>query len=149
MNKDIAVIGCGYWGKNLVRNFAGLGALHTVCDADPEALARVASLYAGVVTASDYRHVLASPEIKGVVIATPAALHYRLAREALLAGKDVFVEKPLALKVGEGRELVALAEERRLILLDTITSSVINESMRTLSSRLLESSFDGFDHPRV
>lgn len=117
MEKIIAVIGCGYWGKNLVRNFAQLGALHTICDTEPQKLDEVKSLCPGVNAETEYPQVLQSNKIKGVVIATPAALHYSMAKEALLADKDVFVEKPLALDVKEGRELVELAEEKGRILM--------------------------------
>ena len=117
MNKDIAVVGGGYWGRNLVRNFAQLGALHTICDADPKVLAQLASNYPEVNTESEYPHVLQNEEIKGIVIATPAVLHYSMAKQALLADKDTFVEKPLALKVKEGEELVELAEETNKILM--------------------------------
>ena len=104
MAEEIAVIGCGYWGKNLVRNFAELGALHTICDADPQKLESIKPLYPPVHAETDYSQVLRNEQIKGVVIATPAALHYSMAREALLAGKDTFIEKPLALEVEEGKE---------------------------------------------
>jgi len=117
MEKNIAVVGCGYWGKNLTRNFAGLGALHTICDADFQNLENFKSFYPQVNTEADYLQVLQNKEIKGVVLATPAVLHYSMAREALLAGKDTFVEKPLALKIEEGRELVGLAEEKEKILM--------------------------------
>jgi UDP-2-acetamido-3-amino-2,3-dideoxy-glucuronate N-acetyltransferase len=117
MERNIAVIGGGYWGRNLVRNFSGLGALHTICDADCEVLAQLASQYPGVNTEADYPRVLGNKEVKGVVIATPAALHYPMAKEALLAGKDTFVEKPLALTVAEGRGLVELAEEKGKVLM--------------------------------
>ncbi len=117
MNRNITVVGCGYWGKNLVRNFAQLGALHTICDANPEILEKIASNYPEVNTESEYSRVLQNEEIRGVVIATPTALHYSMAKQALLAGKDIFVEKPLALKVEEGEELVELAEEKGKILM--------------------------------
>ncbi len=117
MKGNIAVIGCGYWGKNLVRNFAQLGALHTICDSDPEKLPQFRSLYPSVNTEIDYHHILDNEEIKGVVLATPAVLHYSMAKEALSANKDVFVEKPLALRVEQGRELVELAEEKSKILM--------------------------------
>lgn len=117
MKGNIAVIGCGYWGKNLVRNFADLGALHTVCDADIERHQSFKSLYPALEAETDYNSVLKNQKIKGVVIATPAVLHYPMAREALLAGKDVFVEKPLALKVEQGQELVELAEHKSKILM--------------------------------
>jgi len=117
MDRNIAVVGCGPWGQNLVRNFAELGALHTVCDTDPETLKQVASLYPDANTESEYPPVLKNESIKGVVIASPAGLHYSMARQALLSHKDVFVEKPLALKLEEGKELVAMAEEKRRVLM--------------------------------
>ncbi|MBC8274236.1 MAG: Gfo/Idh/MocA family oxidoreductase, partial [Chloroflexi bacterium] len=117
MTNNIAVIGCGYWGKNLVRNFAELGALHTICDAAPEKVKDYTSLYPQLNTEIDYQQVLADKEIQGVVIATPAASHYPMAKEALLSDKDVFVEKPLALTSKEGEELVKLAEDENRILM--------------------------------
>jgi UDP-2-acetamido-3-amino-2,3-dideoxy-glucuronate N-acetyltransferase len=105
MERNIAVVGCGHWGKNLVRNLAELGALHTICDANPKVLKQFASHYKDINTETEYQPVLQNQELKGVVIATPVTLHYSMAKEALLAGKDTFVEKPLALKVEEGKEL--------------------------------------------
>ena len=115
--KNIAVVGGGYWGKNLVRNFAGLGALHTICDIDSSVIESYRAQYPGIKTCSDYRQVLQDAAVKGVVIAAPAVLHHTMAKDALLAGKDVFVEKPLALKVEEGYELVELAAEQNRILM--------------------------------
>jgi UDP-2-acetamido-3-amino-2,3-dideoxy-glucuronate N-acetyltransferase len=117
VERNIAVIGCGYWGKNLVRNFSELGALHTICDVETKKLEQFKSLYPQLKVESDYHRVLENKEIAGVVIATPAATHYSIAREALLAGKDTFVEKPLALKVEEGKELVELAQKGDRLLL--------------------------------
>ena len=117
MNPNIAVVGCGYWGKNLVRNFAELGALHTICDADLKLLQTLKASYADVNTETEFHRVLEDDEIKGVVIAAPAVRHYSMAKEAVLAGKDVFVEKPLALEIEQGEELVALAEKHRRVLL--------------------------------
>jgi len=117
MNKNIAVVGCGYWGKNLVRNFAELGALHTICDADAGILADLAPRYPEAKTEADFKRVLRDREIQGVVIAAPAVLHHALAKEALLADKDVLVEKPLALVVEEGRQIVDLAAARNRILM--------------------------------
>jgi UDP-2-acetamido-3-amino-2,3-dideoxy-glucuronate N-acetyltransferase len=117
MDRNIAVIGCGYWGKNLVRNFAELGALHTMCDADPAVLSDLAARYSDARTETDYKRVLQDSSVRGVVIATPAVSHYVLAREALLAGKDVLVEKPLALIVEEGQALIDLAAARDRILM--------------------------------
>jgi len=115
--RNIAVAGCGYWGKNLVRNFAELRALRTICDANPEILKEFASRYPEVNTESDYNTVLKDDRVRGVVIATPAARHYEMGKAAILAGKDVFIEKPLALVVEEGRELVELAEQHGRVLL--------------------------------
>ncbi|MBF0326110.1 MAG: Gfo/Idh/MocA family oxidoreductase [Alphaproteobacteria bacterium] len=112
---SIAVVGCGYWGKNLVRNFKDLGALTAVCDRNSESAQRLAAQYG--VPARTFVEILADGGIDGVVIATPAETHGRLVREALLGGKHVFVEKPLALSVAEARELCALAESRGLILM--------------------------------
>jgi len=117
MDKNIAVIGSGYWGKNLVRNFAELGALHTICDSSPETLKQFEKPYPDVNRETDFASVLANSAIKGVVIASPAAMHHAMAKQALLADKDVFVEKPLSLTVEEGEELVKLAEDRNKILM--------------------------------
>lgn len=107
MNKvQVCVIGCGYWGKNLVRNFAQLGVLAAVCD-ENEVLAEKASLEYGIPQLS-LEDVLKS-DIKAVIIATPAVQHFGLTKRALEAEKHVFVEKPLALDVKEAQELCALA----------------------------------------
>lgn len=113
----IAVIGAGYWGKNLVRNFAQLEALHTVCEANPELQSRVRDLAPHSAFVSDFQGVLDHPDIKGLVIATPAVTHYELSLRALQAGKDVFCEKPLALKYREARHLHEVAETHGRILM--------------------------------
>jgi len=115
-NSKVAVIGCGYWGKNLVRNFYELGALACVCDTRAEALQEVATKY-DVATTRSIEEVLNNPAIRALVIAAPAAQHYDLCSKGLLAGKDVFVEKPLALTADEGQELVKLAAECGRILM--------------------------------
>src|SRR4029077_17079509 len=112
----VAVIGSGYWGKNLVRTFGELGALRWVCDTREEALADVASRFE-VKTTTRLEETLGDKEVKAVAIAAPAAQHYDLTRECLLAGKDVYVEKPMALKVREGRELADMARRRERILM--------------------------------
>jgi UDP-2-acetamido-3-amino-2,3-dideoxy-glucuronate N-acetyltransferase len=117
MAGNVAVVGGGYWGKNLVRNFAELGALHTICDVDTKALADFKTQYPTVNTETDFTRVLQNKAIAGVVIATPAAMHYQMAKQALQAGKDTFVEKPLALEVEEGKKLVVLAEKNGKILM--------------------------------
>ena len=114
--KLVAVIGAGYWGKNLVRNFHALDVLATVCDANDETLNRIRQEYS-VATTKDYDAVLRDPAVDAVVIAAPAAQHHEVAMRALHAGKHVFVEKPLALRVEEGKELVELARERNLVLM--------------------------------
>ena len=112
----LAVAGCGAWGRNLVRNFAALGALQAIVDPDEAAAAALAH-QSGCETA-DWHRVLRDERIAGVAIAAPAVLHARLAREALEAGKHVFVEKPLALHVADAEALCQLAErnDRRLMV---------------------------------
>lgn len=117
MIPPIAVIGAGYWGKNLVRNFAQLRALALICDANEAALQAQAALYPGVRTTTRLVDVLADEDIQAVVLATPAALHYEQVRQALLVGKHVFVEKPLALHFDQGQELVKLAAARERVLM--------------------------------
>ncbi len=114
-NQTIAVIGCGYWGRNLIRNFHELGALHAVCDSDPAQAQKFAKQY-NVVSLS-IEEITTTPEITGVVIAAPAAQHYQIAKTILESGKNVFVEKPLSLSVKEGEALCKLAEEKTLILM--------------------------------
>ncbi|MCT7976497.1 Gfo/Idh/MocA family protein [Laspinema olomoucense] len=114
---NVAAIGCGYWGKNLVRNFANLGKLRWICDKNETALNNQAQLYPEVHKTGDFEAVLADEQTRAVAIATPAALHYTQVKQALLQGKDVFVEKPLALHYREGRELVGLAREKKAILM--------------------------------
>ncbi len=117
MAANVAVVGHGYWGKNLARNFFELGALRTLCDESTAALEAVRAKYPGVVFCGNFDDVLGDPEIAGVVLATPAVRHYEMAKQALLAGKDVFVEKPLALDVKEGAELVRIAADHKRILM--------------------------------
>ena len=115
--RDLALVGAGYWGRNLARNFHQLGVLRRLCDADEEALGRFRAEYAGLETCPDPEPVFADEKITRVAIAAPAELHYRLAKRALEAGKDVFVEKPLCLDVAEAEELIRLAGDRRRILM--------------------------------
>lgn len=115
-NQRVAVVGAGYWGKNLVRVFHALGALEIVCDVNRTTLDQVSKDYR-VATTDDYAAVLDDPNVAGVVIAAPVAEHYNLARQALEAGKHVFVEKPLALTCADGEDLVAFAARQRLGLM--------------------------------
>jgi UDP-2-acetamido-3-amino-2,3-dideoxy-glucuronate N-acetyltransferase len=114
---QVAVIGFGYWGKNLVRNFANLGALSAVCDSTSDTLRTLAEQYPHCLTFTSYAEVLRENGIQAVAIATPAEKHGAMVREALLAGKDVFVEKPLCLSSEEGQTLVALARDQGRILM--------------------------------
>lgn len=116
-NMNIAVIGCGYWGKNLLRNFSELESLHAICDSSSERLKATKKDYPSVKTASSIEDILKDPDISAVAISTPAATHYELAKRSLLAGKDVFVEKPLSLTVREGEEIDGLAREKGRILM--------------------------------
>lgn len=113
----VAVVGAGYWGKNLVRNFYELGALSHICDSDAERLQAFTRQYPSVRVTGVFSDVLRDPAIKAVAIATPAESHAVAVRESLLAGKDVFVEKPLCLSVRDGEELVALARKQRRVLM--------------------------------
>lgn len=112
----VAVIGSGYWGKNLVRVFAGMGALKLICDTNQAVLERFRADYPGVATCTSFAEVLSS-DVQAVAIATPAETHFTLASEALLAGKHVLVEKPLALDADEARALADLAREHGLTLM--------------------------------
>ncbi len=115
-SSSIAVIGCGYWGRNLVRNFSSLGALALCCDATSQGRATAAELAPQSMIVAEVREVLHS-DVDGVVIATPAETHYDLAHAALDAGKDGFVEKPLALTYENGHALVKLAERNGRMLM--------------------------------
>lgn len=113
---NIAVIGCGYWGKNVVRTFHGLGALRCVCDVRPQVLKDAQEKY-GVQTTPSIAEVLADREVEGVAIAAPAVHHYQLVKQALEAGKHVLVEKPLALHLAEGRHLAEIADSQARVLM--------------------------------
>lgn len=115
--RDLALVGAGYWGKNLARNFHALGALRTLCDRSPGILAAYGADYAAVGKTGSFEEVLADRLVAKVAIAVPAALHYTLTKAALLAGKDVFVEKPLCLDTAEAEELVALADKQNRVLM--------------------------------
>jgi len=117
MSGSIAVIGCGYWGKNLVRNFHALGALRVVCDATPEGRAEAARQAPGVAVVPEVAAVLGDPEVAGVVIATPAETHAELCARALDAGKHVLCEKPLALRYPDGVVLANQARAARRVLM--------------------------------
>jgi len=110
---EVAVIGVGGWGKNLARNYYQLpeANLRYICDLDPAKLEAMQRQYPGTTTTNSYDEVLADPELDAVVIATTGPYHYELAKKALLAGKDVYVEKPFVLEVEHAVELTELAEK--------------------------------------
>ncbi|MHC1727624.1 MAG: Gfo/Idh/MocA family oxidoreductase [Syntrophobacteraceae bacterium] len=113
----IAVIGSGYWGRNLVRNYHQLGALRAVCDRNDSILGQMKEQYPGIDACLALNDLLSRKDIQGVIVATPAETHFNLAREILLAGKHLYVEKPLVLDEAEAQELIYLAAERRLTLM--------------------------------
>ena len=113
----MGLVGLGYWGPNLARNFDNLADLTWLCDHDGEQRDALASRYPQARVTGDYAALLADPELQAVVVATPVPTHYELAKQALEAGKHVLVEKPPAMKAPEMDELVALAAERDLVLM--------------------------------
>ena len=114
---NIAVIGSGYWGKNLVRNYHQLGALKAICDRNDLVLDQFKKQYPDVDTCTDLNEVLLNNEVEGVVIATPAETHFDIAQKVLLSGKHVYVEKPLVLDEGDAHKLIDLAHDRDLKLM--------------------------------
>jgi predicted dehydrogenase len=113
----IGQVGLGYWGPNLARNFDELAELAWLCDLDAALLARYAGRHPGARTTDRYENLLEDPSVDAIVIATPVPLHYPMAKQALEAGKHVFVEKPPAMRAHEMEELCALSSERGLVLM--------------------------------
>jgi UDP-2-acetamido-3-amino-2,3-dideoxy-glucuronate N-acetyltransferase len=113
----IAVVGCGHWGKNLVRNFYELGVLAAVCDSNPNSIRFINNNYPNVEAVENFEELLERRDIDALVLATPSGTHYELARQSLEAGKNVYVEKPLATKLEDAKELQRIAEERDLVLM--------------------------------
>jgi UDP-2-acetamido-3-amino-2,3-dideoxy-glucuronate N-acetyltransferase len=116
-NSFVGLAGAGYWGRNILRNLHELGVLRTLCDTDVPILDEYRQKYHGITVTTSFDEMLADQGIKAVAIAIPASSHYNLTKAALEADKDVFVEKPLALTVREGEELVELAHKRSRILM--------------------------------
>ena len=117
MNKCCAVVGCGIWGRNIVRNFYNLGALHSVCDLDNENLKMIQELYHDVEVTNDFNSIISNPEITALCVVTPSHTHFNLVKKAILAGKHVYVEKPISTKASEAKELKELAEQMNVKLL--------------------------------
>jgi len=118
-NCNVAVIGCGYWGPNLIRNLNAVPncTMVRVCDADSSRLRHMQSLYPQLETTNDAGQIIHDPEIDAVVIATPVRTHYDLARRCILAGKHVFIEKPMASSVAQCEDLIDLAETADRVLM--------------------------------
>jgi predicted dehydrogenase len=118
---SIGVIGCGYWGPNLLRNFVEneSGQLRWICDLDEARLASMSRRYPFAQAAADYRKLLDDPDLDAVAVATPVATHYEIAREFLQAGKHVLLEKPLTATIAEAEQLIEVAERHgRTLMVD-------------------------------
>lgn len=115
----VGVVGCGYWGPNLIRNLSNLSEcdLKVICDLDIQRLNHMKGLYPKAEVSTDFAEVAARPDIDALLIATSATTHYSMAKQALLAGKHVFIEKPMATSSMECDELVQMAGERELTLM--------------------------------
>jgi predicted dehydrogenase len=120
---NVGVIGMGYWGPNILRNFRAIDGANViaVCDKNPEVFKRIASLMSGIRVETDPEKLILSPDVDAVAIVTPVSTHYALSKMALENGKHVFVEKPLTLKSSQAEELIELAEGKRLKLMDDHT----------------------------
>jgi len=115
----VGVVGCGYWGPNLIRNFKALPEcdLKLMCDLNPQRLKHMKSLYPDVEGLMDYEHMLNGAGLDAVIIATSVKTHYEMAKASLLAGKHTFIEKPMAASSHQCEELIELAEKNNLILM--------------------------------
>ena len=113
---SIGVIGYGYWGPNIARNFNGIekAKVKMICEQDSVSLKKAARAYPNAVTTADSKDVITSPDIDAVAIITPVSSHYELAKQALLNGKHIFVEKPFTASVAQAEELVELADKKNL-----------------------------------
>src|SRR5579864_2766449 len=115
----IGVVGCGYWGPNLIRNFRQSSDCHlkVLCDGSESRLKHMRGLYPELTVTQKFDDLLSDSELDAVVVATPVRLHYAMAKAALEAGKHVFIEKPVTRSVAEATELVKLAQEQGLVLM--------------------------------
>ena len=116
---NVGVIGCGYWGPNLVRNFKALGScrLKSICDVNENRLRHLCTLYSDIEAHTDASKLINDPEMDAIAIATPVAYHFSLAKAALSAGKHILIEKPLAASSAECEELIEIADEKGVILM--------------------------------
>ncbi len=116
-NKFVGVIGCGIWGKNIVRNFYGLNALNTVCDLDDDTLETLRKNYPDINLTKDFNDLIKNDNIKAICVITPSHTHFKLVKLALENNKHVYVEKPISIKAQEALKLKELAEEKGLVLM--------------------------------
>jgi len=116
---NVAVVGCGYWGPNLVRNFRSLPECNVkkICDMDSNRLEHMKRLYPGMETTEDIDDVIHAAEIDAVAIATPVRFHFEMGKRCLEAGKHTFIEKPMAMSVAESSKLNEMAETKKLTLM--------------------------------
>ncbi|MBO8431011.1 Gfo/Idh/MocA family oxidoreductase [Spirochaetes bacterium] len=115
--QKIAVIGCGVWGRNIVRNFYNLNVLDIVCDLDESNLQKVREQYPGVKTTNDFNDIINNPKITSVAVVTPSHTHYKVVKAMLEAGKNVYVEKPISTVAQEAKDLTELAHQKGLVLM--------------------------------
>ncbi|MEO0293047.1 MAG: Gfo/Idh/MocA family oxidoreductase [candidate division WOR-3 bacterium] len=115
----IGIIGVGNWGSNLVRNFVRILGIENVaiCDSDRNKLSKITSEFIGIKSFLLAKEIISKEEIDSIAIATPTETHYKIAKEALLKGKNVLVEKPIALQLEEAEELIEIAKKKGLILM--------------------------------
>ncbi len=115
----VAVVGCGYWGPNLIRNFNSLSdcKVKIICDTDEKRLSYLANLYPGMKTITNFNDLIGDDEIDAIAIATPVFLHFELAQKSLSAKKHTFIEKPMASSVKECEELIQTAEKNSVTLM--------------------------------
>ena len=136
---NVAVIGCGYWGPNLIRNFHQIepANLYSICDLDEKKLNSIKKAYPHIKTTTNHLELLSDPEIDAVVIALPVFKHYELAKEALLNNKHVLIEKPITSSSEQAKELIKIAQEKNKILMVDHTfeySPAINKIKEIISS---------------
>lgn len=148
-----AVIGYGYWGPNLVRNFSETENTSVIycCDLNEERLKQVKNKYPSIIVTKNYNRILSDPQINAVIIATPLSSHYTLAKKALEAGKHVWIEKPMTQKSEEASSLISLSKKKnRIIFVDHVF--VYTEAISTIK-KIINSNYLGtiyfFDSVRI
>lgn len=116
---SLGIVGCGYWGPNLIRNFSSLNNcdFKIMCDVNEERLKHLCALYPSAAAVTDFQEFLRTPGLDAVAVATPISHHFPLAKASLLAGKHTFIEKPMASSAAECEELIEIAEQKGLVLM--------------------------------